>query len=460
MYPYLFPTENNLKYKGSVPEYKYFDLSKVSLVEYLEYADRFKAKTWSLKNETLKYCVTDCISLCQILLKFCDLIWDTFEVDALKCHTLPSLAMLIFKTKYLDKLTDIPLLPKSVYDNLVQGYFGGHVDMYIPKGPAYPQGEEMSASKIKALDIAKLYLENGIEFIKKTFKTVKHYDINSLYPSVMHNFKFPTDIIGYFIGDITLIDNFAHLYDENLGIYKVKVTAPKIKHPLLPYRIKGTCVYPYGTWEGWYFSEEIKNAKKYGYKFEILAGYIFNSEFLFKDYVNALSAIKINSISGSPMYLIAKMLMNSLYGRFGLNPYLNTHSFVPTSEFADLHKKIGENILDVVDLGSQQLVTIKKQIDQDSRGLPANVAIALAVTAYARVVMSEFKNRDNMTLFYSDTDSLIVDSYLPDELVDNKKLGLYKLEAEYVSFIALGPKVYGAIDVNGKSYTKIKGFTN
>ena len=57
--------------------------------------------------------------------------------------------------------------------------------------------------------------------------------------------KYPTDIIGYFIGDITLMDNYIQLYKENLGIYKVKVYCPKdIKHPLLPVRYKNNIIYP------------------------------------------------------------------------------------------------------------------------------------------------------------------------------------------------------------------------
>ena len=32
------------------------------------------------------------------------------------------------------------------------------------------------------------------------------------------------------------------------------------------------------------------------------------------------------------------------------------------------------------------------------------------------------------------------------------------MEGEYLLFVALGPKVYGAIDIFGNSYTKVKGF--
>ena len=66
--------------------------------------------------------------------------------------------------------------------------------------------------------------------------------------------EFPTDIIASFVGDITLIEDYKHLFDNNLGVYKVKVNAPNIKHPLLAKRVNNQLVYPYGDWTGWYFS--------------------------------------------------------------------------------------------------------------------------------------------------------------------------------------------------------------
>nr|YP_009690150.1 DNA polymerase family B [Porodaedalea pini]QEG56930.1 DNA polymerase family B [Porodaedalea pini] len=270
VFPYYFPNKDNLNYKGDVPAYEFFDSSKVTLEDYNEYVKRFQGRKWSLKYETLNYCSRDCMSLYQILKSFCNLIFDKFEVNVLKAPTLPSLAFRIFRSKFLPKSLEIPLLSRRVYNDLVQGYFGGHVDMYIPKGPIYPQGKDVSVNKFKLLNIAKMVTHTSIDFIKTLFKTVKHYDINSLYPSVMLKYKYPTDIIGYFIGDITLIQDYAHLYKNNFGFYKVKVEAPdSIKHPLLPIRNQGTCIFPTGTWTGWYFSEEIKNCEKYGYQFEI-----------------------------------------------------------------------------------------------------------------------------------------------------------------------------------------------
>ena len=111
-----------------------------------------------------------------------------------------------------------------------------------------------------------------------------------------HN-KYPTEVICKFIGDIKSVPEFSKLYQENLGIYKVKVKAPDIKHPLLPVKINNTVVFGSGDWTGTYFSEEIKNCEKYGYKFEIKGGYIFESKNLFKDYIKSLNSIKLVRIT-------------------------------------------------------------------------------------------------------------------------------------------------------------------
>lgn len=115
------------------------------------------------------------------------------------------------------------------------------------------------------------------------------------------------------MGDIRYINEYKQLYENTLGIYNVRVTAPQdIKHPILPFKNKYSTLFPTGTWEGMYCSEELKNAEKYGYKFDILSGYLFTSADLLSSYVNTLYQFKESSDKSSAMYLIAKILMNSL----------------------------------------------------------------------------------------------------------------------------------------------------
>lgn len=46
----------------------------------------------------------------------------------------------------------------------------------------------------------------------------------------------------------------------------------------------------------------------------------------------------------------------------------------------------------------------------------SNIAIASFITAYARISMSRFMNRDDINLLYTDTDSIIISDYLDDSL--------------------------------------------
>ena len=60
-----------------------------------------------------------------------------------------------------------------------------------------------------------------------------------------------------------------------------------------------------------------------------------------------------------------------------------------------------------------------------------NIAIGLSVTAYARIIMSIFKNNFDLTgnVYYTDTDSLFCDKKLPLSFV-GKELGQMKIRGE------------------------------
>lgn len=89
-------------------------------------------------------------------------------------------------------------------------------------------------------------------------------------------------------------------------------------------------------------------------------------------------------------------------------------------------------------------------------GSEVNVAIASAITSYARVHMSIFKNNPDFKLYYSDTDSGIFDAPLPDNMIGDK-LGQVKLEHVIKKAVFLAPKVYGFIDTEGNEVIKAKG---
>jgi hypothetical protein len=91
-------------------------------------------------------------------------------------------------------------------------------------------------------------------------------------------------------------------------------------------------------------------------------------------------------------------------------------------------------------------------------GLDVNIGIASAITSYARVFMSAFKNNKLFNLYYSDTDSIVIDSKLPDNIVGNE-LGQVKLEYTVEKAVFLAPKVYGLITTDGEEVVKVKGLS-
>ena len=111
-------------------------------------------------------------------------------------------------------------------------------------------------------------------------------------------------------------------------------------------------------------------------------------------------------------------------------------------------KEFIDSIQEVVDLNDNYLVKYKDpklKLDRDlDNGFSThniNIAIASAVTAYARIHMSNFKNNPYLPNLYY-TDSLYFDTPLPDSFIDSKVLGKLKLGGVFDVAIFLAPKVY------------------
>src|SRR6185369_1710594 len=75
IFPHKFASYQHLEYLGKVPEYNYFDQSKISLEEYNIYKKRYYGY-WSFKKESRLYCQIDCKSLYQIISKFSEEIFN------------------------------------------------------------------------------------------------------------------------------------------------------------------------------------------------------------------------------------------------------------------------------------------------------------------------------------------------------------------------------------------------
>jgi DNA polymerase elongation subunit (family B) len=163
------------------------------------------------------------------------------------------------------------------------------------------------------------------------------------------------------------------------------------------------------------------------------------------------------------MNYLAKILLNSLYGRFGMDDNFAEVNIIHKDYYSDFENKFIDNILESSDLGDYKLVSykaIENVLENENATHNVSIAIASAITAYARIHMSIFKNNPDFTLYYTDTDSVYTNKPLPDYLIDSKVLGKLKLENILDKAIFLSPKVYCLETIDGKFIYKVKGLSH
>jgi DNA polymerase type B, organellar and viral len=284
------------------------------------------------------------------------MIFDLYKLNINNYPTLPSLAFAIYRSKYMKDKT-IPLICGQPFHDMKNSYTGGSVDMIIPHG-------------------FNLY----------------HYDINSLYPYAMLTYDVPIGNMKSFTGDVWKLDPIA------FGFFEAEVIAPlDLDIPVLQIHLNNRTVSPVGKFKGWFFSEELRNAiDNYDYKVEIIKGYTFDKANIFRDYVNDLYNLRLQFNKNHPMNYITKILMNSLYGRFGLNPLLPETLIIDKNELDDFvdHSEINE----LIDLDTKYLIQFldNKKVDSFLNGssledVKSNIAIASAITSYSRIHLNEIK---------------------------------------------------------------------
>jgi hypothetical protein len=450
LFPYKFVNEKTttFDYDNVIPTLQYFNVSDMGddvserLQTWKEYQARFNDKNWNLKNETILYCKNDVKILWEILDNYSKIIFENWYVDLMKSPTISSLAFKLFRSNYLPELDKqkikIPAITGKVYEDIKKSYTGGAVDVYKPYG-----------------------------------ENIKVYDVKSLYPSVMLNNPMPVGSPTYFEGNILKNKNYWTNAPEGnekpFGFFYVKVHTPKdMKEPILQVKRKinnlTRTIAPIGSWKGWYFSEELYNAEKYGYTFEVLKGYTFAKGYIFKDYVEKLYKIKESHPKGSPMNLNAKLLLNSLYGRFGMSPHSDEHIVLPSSLSNKFILDDQFDILDVIDFkNNQELISYRKRNDpnidnnsEENKFKKVSIVVASAITAYGRIHMSQFKNNPEIgDLLYSDTDCIAITGELNPKHI-GKGIGQMEVEKQFIKVVYLAPKVYVGLMQNKKDTNKIE----
>lgn len=346
---------------------------------------------WQITDEEKQYIINDCVIVAKAL-------YMQFN-KGLEKMTIGSDALNYFKTDLGGKKAFeyiYPVFDISIDNDIRRAYRGG-----------FTMVNEKYRNK----------MVNGISF-----------DVNSLYPAVMYG---KMGLLPYgrpktFKGEYKLDKDYP-LYIQKISVqFRLKpnkIPTIQLKHNLsfIPTEYitdsKGIvelllCNADYEMFIEHYDIDYI----------EFLGGYKFKgTNTIFRDYIDYWMEIKANSTGGQRQ--LAKLMLNSLYGKFATNP--KKQGKYPLFKNKEVTLELGEETIDK----------------------PVYTALGVFITARARAFTISNSQRLYKYWVYSDTDSMYLTGITPEEAskyieIHPTKLGAWKLEHHIIWGKWLRPKTY------------------
>lgn len=299
-------------------------------------------------------------------------------------------------------------------------------------------------------DIRQAY-RGGFTYLTPRFKN-KHVnrgitlDVNSLYPSVMYDRILPYGYPMYFEGEYEADERYP-IYIQHLKCcFKLKpghiptiqkkgsgrfveteyltssVDSMGVDEPVELYLTTPDMVLFLEHYD--IFDEEYIN----GYKFKGVTG-------MFKEYIDFWMHVK-ETTTGA-MRQLAKLMLNSLYGKFATNPHAR--------------KKIP--VMD--DFG-----IVRYELDAPELREPVYTAMGAFITAYAREKTIRSAQQVYDRFIYADTDSLhLVGTDIPEGLeIHPTKLGAWKHEGTFIDSKYIRAKTYIETMIETKKTTTLETY--
>src|SRR5512137_592018 len=329
---------------------------------------KHEGRSWEDMDEAemhklVRYCQRDT----EIVWHFVDQMLGRYEALGLNLKaTLPSMALQLFK-KFYGK--GLPIIPDYERQFFRQGYYGGRVEVY----------------RFKVIPGA-----------------IHHYDVNSLFPTVMKHGVFPD-----------LHDDFKRPKAPDWGMEgmaDVTIRLPFTRYPALPMRSPdGELVYPYGVLRGTWPYPEIRQACADGGRvLDVHSAIQFRPARRppFEKFVDYCYEQRLLAKKGTLDDVYWKLMMNSLYGKFGQNDGL-------------------------------EVIANDRLRNLGTSAAHANVIWAAYVTSLARVRLLHHL-RSVTAAYYTDTDSI----FTPDLMPTGSGLGELKEEGVYMLAEFVGNKLY------------------
>ncbi len=266
-------------------------------------------------------------------------------------------------------------------------------------------------------------------------------DVNSMYPYVMKTQDYPTSLLEY-IADISP----AKLIDAMRNVIVLGYCEIDTDEPVYCRTEDGKLTFPIGRFGVHLTHPEIEYAIQQGHLIRLIEGYVYRRHPIFTDYVDYFYAKRKHYKKSNNLAfdLFCKMMLNSLYGKFGQRvPETVAIGKAPEGEATvEYHFDIvtGERWREIA-IGGIRYKEGERRLSYNS--FPA---IAACVTGYARVYLWRLiKEAGTENVAYVDTDSLLVNEEGYKHLsyrIDPDKLGMLKLEDKGIEAVVMGLKDY------------------
>jgi hypothetical protein len=352
-----------------------------------------------------EYLKNDCVLLYDVLSKYFTLLYDRLGGTA--GISAASTALATYRTSYQPR--PLPEISEHATRLSRAGYYGGRCEPF--------RKEFVGPGKLNC------------------------YDVNSMYPWAMRQ---PQPIEEL---------DAEGLHLDLAGFIDCTVDVQPCHVPILPCRTRNRLLFPIGQWRGTFSTVELRLAiaNKQATILHVHDTAYFRCADIFSDYVDTLYRFRNKDAKDWTLSLdrMAKISLNSLYGKFGSQEVRETIHIRPTYN-------------DMVDKQLQQMPSplgvdcyIERTTKHSAYMLPQ---ISAWITALGRCRLAEELLAQGNSAYYCDTDSIYTSGTIPT----GANLGEWKDEyskdpIEYAYF--LSPKVYVLRHASGTVTNKAKGFS-
>ena len=359
-------------------------LSQARPLSFFDSADQEKIKRYCMRDAEVVY---RAVTLMQEIVN---------ELGGNLHPTLAGCSMDIYRRKYMK--WPWPCIGPVTNETIRPAYYGGRVENYITGNAEH----------------------------------VNMFDVTSLYPSVQKDIRYPHPSHL----SMEVMPNTCGKWLETEGVAACVIDVPDTFVPILPYREGKRLFFPTGQLQGVWSIMEIREAMLRGYQLQYV-DWVISSKVTFNpfhEFIERLFDLRqffIFEKDGAAN--IIKLLLNSLYGRWGLNPEGGLYRLVDLETVKSFDDIQGYTTHDIngrlFAYGNIQSKTLPPYV---------NVFFAAQITAAARLKLYDSLVSQETDLVYCDTDSIITRSSMPT----GDGLGDWRLQMQDGSADIAGPKEY------------------